>query len=109
MKRFITILITLILIFSLSGCSESATQEQQNKLISSDDYQLKTASIINWGGNGDRFDIRVVSWKMVNDDLIYIVGQRTYENGGNTITTNYEYLLDKSNVIFNTITTNKEN
>jgi len=92
----------MITILTLTGCStDTATQEV--KLISSEDYpNFKTASILDFAGE-NRFDINVISWEFVNEHMILIKGERqTTRDGKITNITQYDFLVDKDNVVFNT-------
>lgn len=107
MKKQITIIFIIITVFALTACSTNTTQE--TKLISSKDYpNFKTASILNYAGlnyvGENRFDMTLISWEFVNEHMINIKGEKQIFNTDGSLyeTTQYDFLVDKNNVVFHT-------
>jgi len=91
------------MILSIAGCGSTGTTEasEETKLLSSEDYNYNTAIINRY--EGDAFEIPLVSWEFLDENMVRIIGQRKSEIGDKIHVTNYDFLIDKSNVTFYTI------
>ena len=98
MKKNKLFIIALVLVISLVACNN---QQTSDKLLSSEDLPYTRAIINLYGENG--FDINIISWEFVNDDMIKIIGERKSEISDKVIGYNYDYLVHKSNVTFVTM------
>lgn len=98
MKRTTLAIFTIILVIILSGCSTPVASE---KLLTSEDYPYTRAIIST---DVSTFDITVVSYEFVTQDMVRIIGEKRSEIGDEIRITDYDFLVDKSNVTFVNIT-----
>jgi len=97
LKKTTLIVLTVALVIILAGCSSQSSE----KLLTSEDYPYTRAIIST---DVSTFDITVVSYEFVTQDMVRIIGEKRSEIGDEIRITDYDFLVDKSNVTFVNIT-----
>lgn len=103
MKKSILIILSIVLVISFTGCGATTATNtpEEVKLLSSEDYSYNTAMVNRY--EGDSFEIPLISWEFVDENMVRIIGQRKSEIGDKVHITNYDFLIDKTNVTLYTI------
>lgn len=97
-------ILALVLVISIAACN---SQQGDEKLLNSEDFPYTRAIINTYDDSA--FDISIVSWEFVSNDMIRILGERKSEIGDKVHIANYDFLVDKTNVTFLTIEQNTFN
>lgn len=97
-SSFVVVLVVSLILFVGCNSSTNAVVESEETILSSEDYKYERAIINMFDRN---FDVFVVEWHFVDNDMIYLLGEKRFgSNNGIIKVTQQEYLLDKANVIF---------
>lgn len=85
-----TLVLIILVALSLTGCNEknSDLEKEESSILSSENYSFERA-FINVFKEGYNMDVKIDSWKFVDNDMIYILD-----------TTGREFLVDRQNVTF---------
>lgn len=99
MKKAIVLLIAVIMILSLVGCSADTASKEATKLLSSEDFPFERVMLKI---SDTAYSTKVISWEYVSEDMIMVLAERRVGSGDNTKVYNQAYLVHETNVIFST-------